>query len=76
MVAKCLLVKIFLHKRTIIYNDLAKRLKTHNSGKASRYTRGRLPVTVLKTFEVADKSQALKLEYKLKQLSREEKLKL
>jgi putative endonuclease len=61
---------------TGITNDLEKRIATHNSGKGAKYTKNRLPVKLLKSFEVADKSEALKLEYKIKQLSREEKLKL
>jgi putative endonuclease len=57
-------------------NDLQARLDKHNSGKGAIYTRGRLPVILLKSFEVESKSEALKLEYKIKQLSREEKLNL
>jgi len=59
-----------------ITNDLDKRLKAHQAGTASKYTRARLPVAVYKTFPVASKSEALKLEYKIKSLSRAEKLKL
>ena len=59
-----------------ITNNLEKRIKTHNVGKASKYTRSRLPVILIKSFEVIDKSTALKMEYKIKQMSREEKLKL
>jgi putative endonuclease len=61
---------------TGITNNLERRLKQHNAGKASKYTRARLPVQLFHSFEVADKSEALKEEYKIKQLSREEKLKL
>lgn len=59
-----------------ITNNLDKRIATHNAGKGAKYTKNRLPVKLIKSFEVADKSEALKLEYKIKQLSREEKLKL
>ena len=61
---------------TGITNDLDKRIATHNKGKGAKYTKGRRPVTLLKSFEVDSKSAALKLEYKIKQLSKEEKLKL
>lgn len=61
---------------TGITNDLQARLEKHNSGKGAKYTRGRTPVKLLKSFEVESKSEALKLEYKIKQLSKEEKLKL
>lgn len=55
-------------------NNLEKRLKTHNAGKGAKYTKCRLPVTLIKFFEVEDKSAALKLEIKIKKLSRLEKL--
>jgi putative endonuclease len=59
---------------TGITNNLEKRIATHNAGKGAKYTQGRLPVKLLKSFEVPDKSTALKLEYQIKQLSRDEKL--
>ena len=59
---------------TGITNNLEKRIATHNSGKGAKYTKGRTPVTLLKSFECSSKSEALKLEYKIKQLPREEKL--
>ena len=61
---------------TGITNNLEKRLKAHNDGCGAKYTRGRGPFILLKVFDVANKSEALKLEFKIKQLSREEKLKL
>lgn len=57
-----------------ITNNLDKRLTTHNKGKGSKYTRGRLPVVLLYSFEVETKSQALVFEYKIKQLSKKNKL--
>jgi putative endonuclease len=61
---------------TGITNNLDKRIATHNSGKGAKYTQGRRPVTLLKYFEVKTKSEALKLEYCIKQMSRIEKLNL
>jgi putative endonuclease len=61
---------------TGITNDLARRIDQHNKGKGSKYTRGRGPVALVKSFECANKSEALKLEYQIKQLSPQEKLKL
>jgi putative endonuclease len=61
---------------TGITNNLERRINQHNNGKGAKYTRSRAPVTLVKTFEVDSKSEALKLEYKIKKLSREEKLKL
>ena len=57
-------------------NDIDKRLKTHNSGKGAKYTKCRLPVELLHYEEFATKSEALKREYAIKQLSRKEKLAL
>jgi putative endonuclease len=57
-------------------NDLEKRIATHNAGKGARYTKGRLPVKLVKFFEVNSKSEALKLEIKLKKLSKKQKIKL
>ena len=56
--------------------DLARRLKTHNSGKGAKYTRSRLPVEYAYWEEAADKSAAFRREIAIKKLSIEEKLKL
>lgn len=58
---------------TGITNDLAKRLKTHAAGKASRYTRSRLPVSLAYTEPKRSKSAALKREAAIKKLRRAEK---
>ncbi|MBU5437417.1 GIY-YIG nuclease family protein [Tissierella sp. MSJ-40] len=56
--------------------DLEKRLETHNLGKASKYTRARLPVKLV-YFETFDnKIDAQKREYAIKKLTRKEKLEL
>ena len=57
-------------------NNLDKRIDTHNAGKGAKYTKGRLPVVLLKAWEFNTKNEALKFEYKVKQLSRQEKLNL
>jgi len=57
-------------------NNLEKRILTHNNGKASKYTRGRLPVKLVYVEEHSTKSSALKKEYKIKQLSKYAKEKL
>lgn len=61
---------------TGITNNLSERLKVHNEGKASKYTRGRIPVEFVYIEEVLDKSQALKREMAIKKLSRPKKLAL
>jgi putative endonuclease len=59
---------------TGITNNLEKRLKTHNEGKASKYTRARLPVNLIAVRGGLTKSQALKLEYKVKKQKKSDKL--
>ena len=58
---------------TGITNDLPKRLKVHAAGKASRYTRSRLPVTLAYTEPQPSRSRALKREAAIKKLSRRQK---
>ncbi len=57
-------------------NNLTRRIKTHNSGKGAKYTRGRTPVELVYFEEFESKSLALKREYAIKQLTRLEKKKL
>lgn len=59
-----------------ITNNLINRIKKHNNRTGAKYTRTRTPVRLLKFFVVENKSEALKLEYKIKKLSRKEKIKL
>lgn len=61
---------------TGITNDLAKRLKAHAAGKASRYTRSRLPVKLAYTEPQRSKSAALKREAAIKRLTRAAKHRL
>jgi putative endonuclease len=56
--------------------DLDSRLKQHNSGKASKYTRARLPVKLVYSELQPDLSAAYKREYAIKRLTRVEKEKL
>ena len=58
---------------TGITNDLPQRLKTHASGKASKYTRSRLPVRLAYSESQRSKSAALKREAAIKRLRRAEK---
>ena len=57
-------------------NDLEKRLKRHNAGTASKYTRTRLPVELVYSESFPDKSSAMSREAEIKKLSRGEKLRL
>lgn len=61
---------------TGITNNLNKRIKTHNSGKGSKYTRTRLPVEIKRFWVLENRSEASKMEYQIKKLKRDEKLKL
>lgn len=56
--------------------DLENRLKAHNSGKGAKYTRKRGPVVLLASWQFESKSEAMRKEYAIKQLSRDEKLNL
>ena len=56
--------------------DVKKRLAMHNSGKGAKYTRSRLPATVVYTEEFPEKGDALRREMEIKKLSRKEKLAL
>jgi putative endonuclease len=56
--------------------DLEARLKRHNAGKGAKYTRARLPVTLVYSEEMPIERAARQREYAIKQLSREQKLNL
>ncbi len=58
---------------TGITNDIDRRLREHNDGSASRYTRSRRPVTLRYQEPCADRSQALIRELSVKLLNRREK---
>ena len=55
-------------------NNIEKRLATHNVGKGSKYTRSRLPVTLLFTSKPLSKCDALKLERAVKKRKANEKI--
>ena len=54
-------------------NDLAKRVKSHQSGRGAKYTRSRLPVKLIKKWRAKDRSAAMRKEAFIKSLSRKEK---
>lgn len=56
--------------------DINNRLKLHNEGKASKYTRARLPVKLVYLEKYNDKIKAQKREWQIKQLTRKKKLQL
>lgn len=58
---------------TGITTDLDRRLREHNAGKASKYTRARLPVEMIWHEPAESESAAKKREAEIKKLSRKEK---
>ena len=58
--------------------DWKKRMKVHFSGdvRAARYTRSHPPLRPEAVWQCESKSEALKLEHRIKQLTRTEKLSL
>ena len=56
--------------------DLAARVAKHQAGRASRYTRSRLPVELVWSVQVAGRSAALREEWRIKRLTRTQKLAL
>lgn len=57
-----------------ITNDLTKRLKAHNLGKGAKYTRSRRPVELIGVSIKKTKSDALKLEIRVKRTPANRKL--
>ena len=50
--------------------DLERRLREHRAGRASRYTRARLPVAMVWSAETASWGEALREEHRIKALPR------
>ena len=59
-----------------ITRELTARVAAHNAGRGAKYTRARLPVTVAWSKGRQPASDARRLEYAVKQLTRAEKLRL
>lgn len=56
--------------------DVQKRVNVHNKGKGAKYTRARLPVTLVYYEEFNTKTEALHREIEFKKLSKKDKEKL
>ena len=61
---------------TGITNNLERRIRDHNSGSASRFTKYRTPVELLYSEDCLTRQEALRREAQIKQLERVEKLAL
>lgn len=83
-------MKIFMSKLSYVYIlkckddtlytgwtvDLSSRISKHNLGKGAKYTRGRAPVELVHIESFINKRDAQKREYRIKQLTKDKKLKL
>lgn len=58
---------------TGITNNVHKRLRSHQTGKGSKYTRSHLPVTLVYLERVVDRSVASQREAEIKKLAKQEK---
>src|SRR5215211_7529980 len=56
--------------------DVERRLAAHTTGRASRYTASRRPVELAASWPLEDAETARRMEWRIKQLSRTEKLAL
>lgn len=57
-------------------NHLEERVRAHNEGRGAKYTRSRRPVALVYYEEFATKREAMRREYAIKKLTREEKMRL
>jgi putative endonuclease len=57
-------------------NDIDARVGKHNEGKGAKYTKSRRPVKLVYYEQHPSKSRAMKRECAIKQLRRDEKIKL
>ena len=57
-------------------NNVEKRVDNHNKSIGAKYTKTRLPVRLVYTECFDTKSEAMKREYQIKQLTRKDKLRL
>ncbi len=56
--------------------DVERRIAAHNAGRASRYTRSRLPVQLAWSRPLPDRGAAMREEVRIKRLPRAAKLRL
>jgi len=57
-------------------NNLEKRLKDHNEGRGAKYTKARLPVSLIYYEEFQTKEEAMRREYAIKHMTRKDKEKI
>ena len=59
---------------TGITNNLEKRMIAHKKGTGSKYVKSRRFKELLHAIKIGNKSEAMKLEYEIKQLQRNDKI--
>ncbi len=64
------------HLYTGITTNLERRLREHNSGFGSKFTRSRLPVTIVHRERFVNRSLAAKRELRIKRMTLPKKLQL
>ena len=57
-------------------DDVEKRFKTHQKGKGAKFTKANKPIDIVYTKTFDTKSEAMKEEYRIKHLTRAQKLDL
>ncbi|WP_200411055.1 GIY-YIG nuclease family protein [Virgibacillus salexigens] len=57
-------------------NNLEHRVRMHEEGKGAKYTRGRGPFQIVYVERFASKTEAMRKEYEIKQLTRKEKFRM
>jgi len=57
-------------------DDVEKRFQKHIEGKAAKYTKAHKPIRIVYTEKFSSKQEAMKEEYRIKHLSRKEKINL
>lgn len=71
---------ILLTEQNTLYcgytDDVEKRFQAHVEGKGAKYTRANKPIKIVYTKEFDTKSEAMKEEHRLKDLTRKEKLEI
>ena len=61
---------------TGISNNVEARVNTHNASKGAKYTKSRLPVTLVFQENTFNKSESLRREIEIKKLTRKKKREL
>lgn len=57
-------------------NNVEARINTHNASKGAKYTKSRLPVTLVFQENTFTKSESLRREIEIKKLTRKKKMEL